>query len=264
MCQPRLSRCLRLLTMLQSRIGHSARDLANDCQVSKRTIYRDLCLMAQSGIPVYYDAKRRGYILQTHSNVCASGLPGDELTALLLAAHIFSLSCELEVSRPIHQAIGKLLAQAPAALREEIAGLLKSVGGKPSTTLWPQGARTVVAEILMALRQKGHIRIVYQPSDESAPPLQTKVTPHQLVVAQGNWYLVGRSSWHCKVCRFDLRHIRRAERIEDTTVPVELSVRHAHARNPRLIPVDFKAGVRGIVGVSAISLENQRTGTLDI
>ena len=217
MCQPRLSRCIRLLTLLQSRIGYSTKDLAHQCEVSKRTIFRDLRLLTKSGIPVCYDSKRRGYILQTYSNVFTRGLSSDELIALLLAAHIFSLSCDHKISRSIHQAIGKLLGQTPAVLREEIAGLLKSVSGKPSTTLWPRGSRPVVAEILTALRQKRHIRIVYHPSEESARPLQTKVTPHQLVAAQGHWYLVGRSSWHRKVWRFDLRHIHQAEHLEDTS-----------------------------------------------
>ncbi len=228
MCQARLSRCLRLLTMLQSRLGYSAEDLAHECEVSKRTIYRDLSLMAASGMPVCYDAGRRGYVLRMHSNIRAPGLSNDELATLLLAAHIFSLSCDREISRPIRQAIGKLLGQGPAVVREEISALLNAVGGIPAATLWPRGSQRVIKEILTALRQKRYIRIVYHPPDKSASSLRTKVTPHQLMAAEGHWYLIGRSSWHRRVCRFDLRHIRWAEQTDSASESVESpSLSHA-------------------------------------
>jgi predicted DNA-binding transcriptional regulator YafY len=213
--------------MLQSRLGYSTWDLAHECEVSKRTIYRDLRLLTESGIPVCYDSRRRGYILRTCPSICTRGLSSDELTVLLLAAHICSLSCEHEISRPIRQAIDGLLSQAPVTVREETANLLRSVGGKPATTLWPPGLQSVVTEILTALRQKGQIRIVYHPSGKSAPPVQTKVTPHQLVTAQGHWYLVGRSSWHRRVHRFDLRSIRQADCLADSSEHPESPFHHA-------------------------------------
>jgi predicted DNA-binding transcriptional regulator YafY len=229
MCRVRLSRCLRLLTLLQSRIGYSTSELAHQCEVSKRTIYRDLRLLAASGIPVRYDSKKQGHIVAACSDVCMPELSSDRLVALLLAAHIFSLSCDEDISRPIHQAIGTLLSRAPLALREEVAGLLKSIGGKPSAIGWPQGSRPIVGDILTALRQKRQIRIVYYSPTELG--VQTKITPRQLVAAQGKWYLVGRSSWHRKVRRFDMSHIREAELLENTFKPEESPLRHARIRS---------------------------------
>jgi predicted DNA-binding transcriptional regulator YafY len=221
----RLSRCLQLLNMLQSRIGYDTKSLANALDVSPRTIYRDLCLLAEVGIPVFYDVKRRGHLLKDHFNLRLSHLTKNDLIALLLAAHIFSLSCLPEISRPIQQAISKLMVQVPTTLRKDIANLLNSIGGKPSPSLWPHGSQPAIAEILSAIRQKRHIRVTYHSEEESIPSLHTKITPQRLVAASGRWYLVGRSSWHRKIFRFDLRHIRYAEQIQDCPDAVDSPLR---------------------------------------
>ncbi len=217
--------------MLQSRIGYSVHNLAQELEVSPRTIYRDLRLLAEAGIPTFYDVNKRGHILQHHIHTRTSGLSDEEITSLLLAAHIFSLSCAREVSSPILQAISKLLAQLPPCLREEVTCLLSLIEGKPFQTLWPGGSQPVVAEILAALRQKRPIRIIYRSAKKSTPSLCTKITSHRLVAHQKRWYLVGRSSWHRKIIRFDLRHIQHAEQTENSTDPVESS--YNQARPPR-------------------------------
>jgi len=212
---PRLSRCLHLLNMLQSRIGYNTKNLARELDVSPRTVYRDLRLLTEAGVPILYDTKKRGYLLKHDFTFRISQLSNDELTALLLAAHIFSLSCAREIGRPVRQAVNKLMAQIPTFLREGIANLLNSVSGKPSPSLWPQGSQPAIAEILTAIRQKRQIRVIYRSEEKSTPSLCTKITPQCLVAAPGRWYLIGRSSWHRKVLRFDLRHIRHAEQTEN-------------------------------------------------
>lgn len=209
----RLSRCVRLLTTLQSRIGYSIENLALEFEVSERTIYRDLRLLAEAGMPTSYDANKRGHILAPGFHIRASCLSNDELVSLLLGAHIFSLSCDPEVSRPVHQAISKILTQIPSAFREDITSLLSSVKGKPVGASWPRGPRTIVTDILTALRQRQPIRIVYHPAKQATSAIHTKITAHHLVAAGEHWHLVGRSSWHRKVFRFDLRHIHSVQQV---------------------------------------------------
>ena len=215
----RLWRCLRLVNMLQSRIGYSTGELAREFEVSERTIYRDLRLLEKSGIPVRYDPQRRGHVLLYPMDLSISKLSSDELTSLLLAAQVFSLSCVPQISRALHQAIGKLLAQMPILFREEISHLLNSIRGDLSSPSWSEGQQSIVAEILTALRQKQQIRIIYDSEETTCAPLHTKVTPNGLMISEGCWYLIGRSSQHRKVFRFDLRHIRMAEQVDNSHEP---------------------------------------------
>jgi predicted DNA-binding transcriptional regulator YafY len=215
MLATRFDRCLQLVHLLQSRIGYSIEDLAREFGVSQRTIYRDLCFLADAGIAVSHDRHKRGYVLQYHLDIGISRLLPEELTALLLSAHIFSLSCVRDVGRPLRQAISKLLVQVPLTLRGDIARLLSSVGGRPTPRLWPQGSHSAIAEILAAVRENRAVRVVYSPPEKPASSLQTKISRQRLVAAGGHWYLIGRSSWHRKVFRFDLKHIRHAEQAEE-------------------------------------------------
>lgn len=49
----RADRLISLLMLLQTRNGLTARQLADELEVSKRTIYRDLIALNVAGIPVY-------------------------------------------------------------------------------------------------------------------------------------------------------------------------------------------------------------------
>ena len=51
----RASRLLSILTTLQARGQVTAPELAEACEVSVRTIYRDIDALAAAGIPVYAD-----------------------------------------------------------------------------------------------------------------------------------------------------------------------------------------------------------------
>jgi predicted DNA-binding transcriptional regulator YafY len=227
----RLCRCLRLLDILQSRIGYKISYLAREFEVSRRTIYRDIRFLEQAGIPIRYDSEKGGHALQRHFKLCVSKFSDDELSALLLAAHVFALSCGRDVSHPVHQAISKLLAQLPMSLCENMGNLLSSIRGVPSSALWPEKPHAVVGKILSAISQKQQIRIVYIPPEETATPVRTKITPECLMASDGRWYLVGRSSWHRKVRRFDLEHIQVAEQVADSTSEPSPP---AHHRTPEL------------------------------
>ena len=119
--QSQLTRCLKLLHLVRSSVGCSIDYLAHEFGVSKRTVHRDLCRLREAGIPVLYDTARRGYIVRPPFDIKTYPISGDELAAIMLAAHIFSLSCVDVLSQPIRQAIGKLLYQAPATIRDDVA-----------------------------------------------------------------------------------------------------------------------------------------------
>jgi predicted DNA-binding transcriptional regulator YafY len=221
--ETRLSRCLRLLNLLQSRVGFSIQRLAEEAEVTPRTIFRDLVLLKDAGIPVWYDRTSRSYGLSPAFQIRTSPISPDELAAVMVAAHVFSLACAGELGDLVRQAIGKLLVQAPAGIQWELANLLHAITGDAADAPDATGPPRAIYEIFLALRQKRPLRIVYDSKQETVRPLRTKVTPEQLVAAQGAWHLIGRSSWHRKVHRFDLRHILSTEPItvaEDSAEPV--------------------------------------------
>jgi predicted DNA-binding transcriptional regulator YafY len=225
MCQVRLSRCLQLLTLLQSRVGYSTEQLAQELGVSCRTVYRDLRLLKDAEIPILFDPQQGGHIAHAQGPVPLPRMTVDEWIALFWAGHLFALSSDVEIGSLVHQALGKLMSQAPAAVRKEAANLLGSVKGKPPGTIWPDSNPEIFATILKAIRQQKPLRIVYH-QPQGAPLLRTKLAPCRLSACEETWHLIGHSSWHRKVCNFDVRRIQHAEQAED----VEPGHEGAHRR----------------------------------
>ena len=58
-----LSRLLQIVIALQSDRRPNARELAEECEVSRRTIFRDLETIEAAGLAIQYDATRQGYRL---------------------------------------------------------------------------------------------------------------------------------------------------------------------------------------------------------
>src|SRR5919201_4526854 len=82
----RASRLLSILTTRQARGRTTAPELAEACEVSVRTIYRDIDALAAAGIPVYAErGAEGGYSLLDGYRVRLNGLSPPEAEALFMA-----------------------------------------------------------------------------------------------------------------------------------------------------------------------------------
>ncbi|MBB5804684.1 putative DNA-binding transcriptional regulator YafY [Saccharothrix ecbatanensis] len=187
----RASRLLSLLLLLQSRGRMTARELADELEVSIRTVYRDVDALSASGVPVYADrGPTGGYQLVDGYRTRLTGLTTEEADSLFLAG-LPGPAAELGLGAVVAAVQLKVLAALPPELRSRAARVgerfhLDAPG-------WFRGNEGTphVATIAEAVWQQRRLRIRYV--RWAQVEVERTVEPLGLVLKAGTWYLVART-----------------------------------------------------------------------
>jgi predicted DNA-binding transcriptional regulator YafY len=184
----RADRLLTLLLLLQTRGRLKARELAQELEVSERTIYRDIDALSAAGVPVYSDpGPAGGFALVDSYRTNLTGLTEGEVRALSMLSVPAALA-DLGVGQELKAALLKMSASLPAMRRhdEELVRQRFYI----DSTWWRQGGERVphLGSIHKAVWENRHLRIKYRPP--FAIELEQSVAPYGLVAKAGVWYMV--------------------------------------------------------------------------
>lgn len=187
----RADRLLSILMLLQSRNGITAPQLAEELEVSVRTIYRDIEALSTSGVPVYAERGRAGgFRLVDGYRTGLTGLTRDEVKALLMLSIPRSLD-RLGVSQEVRSALRKLAAALPKSQVCDEEMVLQRV--YLDWEDWLEEARPVphLQTIHRAVSEDNVLLITYtEIIGGTVEKFERKVSPYGLVAKGGEWYLV--------------------------------------------------------------------------
>lgn len=198
------SRLVSILLLLQTRGRMTARELADELEVSLRTIYRDLDGLAEAGVPVYADrGPAGGYQLVDGYRTRLTGLSTDEAEALFLSG-LEGPAAQLGLGTVLAAAQLKVMAALPVELRARASRLRERFLLVAPRWFHHEESLASLEAIAQAVWDDQRLRIVYDGPDG---PVERRVDPLGLVLKAGTWYLVAR--------RDDLLRTYRVSRIRE-------------------------------------------------
>ena len=226
----RADRLLSVLMLLQSRGRMTARDLAQELEVSERTIYRDMEALGMAGVPVVAErGPGGGCALLEGYRTNLTGLSDPELRALFLSSLAGPLGA-LGLDKAGEAAMLKLTASLPAVQRAGIERVRQRI--HLDSAQWFQRDEEVphLQVLQEAVWQDRRVRLSYRRSD--GVHVKRFVDAYALVAKGNIWYLVGSVAAQLRAYRVsrvqparkDIR-VYRVSRIHDAELTEETFVR---------------------------------------
>jgi predicted DNA-binding transcriptional regulator YafY len=185
----RASRLVTLLLLLQTRGQLTAAELAEELEVSERTIHRDVDALSESGVPIYAERGPHGGIrLVDGYRTRLTGMTPEEAEALFLAG-MPGPAAELGLGTVVAAAQLKVLASLPPELRARASRLVERFHLDASE--WFHASQPVphLAAISDAVWSGTRIAIDYERGDGA---VRRVLDPLGVVLKGGIWYVVAQ------------------------------------------------------------------------
>ena len=184
----RADRLISLIMLLETKGALTAKELAEELEVSQRTIYRDIDALCTAGIPVYGEAgPEGGYRLAEGYKSNLNKLNKEE-AMLLLSLNMTEQLKELEIGSKLDSALLKIRSSCKTPSdNEEITSRLYI-----DSTSWNKKGKHVsyLNTIYNAISSNKKLSITYYSYNSPGNEFSKIVDPYGLVAKERVWYLV--------------------------------------------------------------------------
>ncbi len=212
MSRDRLSRLLQLITLLQSGQNRTAADLTDLLGVSRRTLFRDLKTLQDSGIPCYHEPNV-GYRIARSFFLPPISLTVPETMGLLLLGKVAITQRGRGYAPQALSAIQKLITTVPGPMREACTELMSHVHIEPHAQAISEKEPAIYATLQECINEARPCDVTYQgPLDEE--PMVIRLEPYLLHFSQRAWYVMGRTEMHDEVRVLKLARINEIKTVK--------------------------------------------------
>lgn len=214
----RTDRLLAIVLELQRHGVQRAEDLAATFETSKRTIYRDVEALAESGVPVV-STPGQGYALIEGYFLPPVSFSSDEATMLLLGVDVMAQSFDAQYREAATSAAAKIEGVLSEQRRSEVRTMQASLRFIAS-----HNSDSVVLDRLQMLRRavvecrRVRFRYFARFAEYNGPAEFREADPHALTFAETNWYLVAQDHKRHAARRFRLDRMEALSVLSQTFV----------------------------------------------
>lgn len=212
----RIDRLFAVLLLLQVKRRITAREIAEQFDITERTVYRDLKALSEMGVPLASQAGE-GYSLLDSFALPPIALTEGEARAATLALRWFVKNSAGTLHDNAQTLLYKLEAASLPLLRAQMRALAQLIDYYPTHAPldWEQPG---LAGIIRAIEQRQVLRIAYR-GYHHIEPVSREIEPLRLTFSQGAWYVEAYCSLRHDQRSFRLNRILSQEPTAETFTP---------------------------------------------
>lgn len=203
----RADRLLSIVLLLQTRGKLTAKALAAELEVSRRTILRDIDALSFAGVPIYAEGGHGGgFTLDANYRLSLTGLKESEASALFLADNTALLK-DIGLGEAAQNTLLKLFAALPTVHQPSVDDMRQRVLIDP---LWWWHADQPMPfwdDLQRAVYEDRCIEVSYE--HYNGTRVERLLEPYSLVAKASLWYLIGRRDGELRTYRISRFHAVR-------------------------------------------------------
>jgi predicted DNA-binding transcriptional regulator YafY len=232
----RISRLVQLLGLLQAGKAHNVNSLAKACDVSRRTIFRDLDVLRLAGVPLLFDDDQGVYRIPGTYFLPPTNFTAEEALAVMILCYELGSNNRLPFYEAAQSAALKLESSLPGRVRDRLRDATAAVHitMQPGNRL--EGQLPIYQQLLACIASRRAVRITYD-SFSDGGAIRLKLCPYRLLFSRHSWYVIGRSSLHREVRTFNVGRIQNLTLLDESfQMPRAFSIQRYLGNAWHLIP----------------------------
>ena len=215
----RLHRILQIIQLIQQQQGWDAKALARACDVTERTIYRDLTLLQGANIPFFFDEEHRCYRIRKDFFMPPIDLSLDEALALVALGEEIGKKEQIPFTVAAARAVAKIRGQLPDKVRRELKAIDQHMSIRLSEAGSGAGVADVFSKVQTAQAQQHCLRCRYESVRPDGYTKSFLLKPYKLLFERRAWYVLGL---HCGLDDVRFLKLSRFSELELTNVVFEV------------------------------------------
>jgi predicted DNA-binding transcriptional regulator YafY len=200
----RADRLLSIILLLQRQGKMTTQALAEELDVSRRTILRDLDALSAANVPVYTDGGHGGGVaLDENYRTTLTGLGEAEIRALFIASGSGLLD-QLGLGEAAERTQLKLFAALPQPHQPSVDHIRQRIYIDPLWWWHETEKLPFWDELQQAVYEDWRVRALYENYDGQVA--ERELEPYSLVAKSGLWYLIARREGELRTYRVSRFH----------------------------------------------------------
>ncbi|MBN2371006.1 MAG: WYL domain-containing protein [Vicinamibacteria bacterium] len=195
----------------------TVRDLAEEHQVTDRTVRRDLEALQEAGFPLYderCEGRRVWRLVEGHHQRLSQSFTLAEMAALYFGKNLMSILAGAPFARDIDSAFEKIRGALPARSLPFLSRIQSLFVARPEPRKDYSRKRELIAQLIDATLHQRKIVLDYF-SFRSRRRKQYAADPYRVVYYHGGLYLYARVQEYEEVRTFAVERIHRIEVLEE-------------------------------------------------